>query len=198
MIDLTFIIPYTNALYSTAPEFCPSYDEFRDMFSSGQLKSKLWVLDELSKIDSEFSNKSFVIAGSWFGTLGMMLKQKFPTILVNMIDIDQRCTSFVNSMTYYDNSIGATTSDMFEYRYIEDVIVNTSCEHINNIGQWINLLPKDRLIVLQSNNYESCADHINCVSSKEDFINKTGLEKVIFSGELVMPMYTRYMIIGRT
>lgn len=198
MIDLNFIIPYTNSLYSTHPDLCPRYDEFRDMFSEGQLKSKEWITEELAKIDPDFLYKSVAIAGSWFGTLGMMLKYKFPTILVTMIDIDPRCEAFINNMVYDDGAMRAVTKDMYTYRYIEDIIINTSCEHIPDIEKWISLLPKGRLVVLQSNNYTEEEDHINCITSKEELIEQSGLTNIIFAGELEFSMYTRYMIIGRT
>ena len=66
MIDSNFIIKYTNALYSTPAEFAPRYDEFRDMFSSGQIRSKEWAVEELQKLD--FRTHSAAIMGCWYGT----------------------------------------------------------------------------------------------------------------------------------
>ncbi len=41
MITSQFMIQFTNALYSTPEEYAPRYDEFRDMFSSGQINPLL-------------------------------------------------------------------------------------------------------------------------------------------------------------
>lgn len=197
MIDSNIIIRYTNALYSTPAEYAPRYDEFRDMFSAGQIKSKEWIIQELIKRDPYISGVSFAIAGAWYGTLGILLNKAFPDVQVNMIDIDPRCKQFIDNMIY-DIPASAVTEDMYEYRYKEDYIINTSCEHIPDLREWLNIIPMGRTVILQSNNFVLGAGHINCAHSKEEFIQQTGLSKISYSGELVMPMYTRYMIIGRT
>jgi hypothetical protein len=101
-------------------------------------------------------------------------------------------------MIYSNPSLKTITDDMYLYSYTEDVIINTSCEHIDNVQDWLSLLPADRMVVLQSNNYIGGNGHINCVHSKEEFVEQTGLSDILYSGELVMPMYTRYMVIGKT
>jgi len=198
MINSGFIIQYTNALYSTPTEDAPRYDEFRDMFSSGQINSKEWILRELAKIDPIWQNKKFVIAGAWFGTLGMMLKYRFPSIEVTFLDLDPRCEKFINNIIYNNKDMKCITGNMYEYHYTEDIIINTSCEHIENVRGWLNCIPSDRMVVLQSNNFVLGSGHINCIESEEEFIEQIGLSNVIYSGELKMPMYTRYMVIGKT
>ena len=195
MIDSKFIIKYTNALYSTPPEFAPRYDEFRDMFSSGQIYSKEWIVDELVKLRF-MTVQSVIIAGAWYGTLGIMLKDKFPDIDMTFLDMDPRCEKFIHNIVYADPTMKCITDDMYRHSYTEGVIINTSCEHIEDIQQWLSLLPSRSIVVLQSNNYLSGAGHINCVNSKEAFIEQTGLTDVLYAGELEMPMYTRYMVIA--
>ena len=197
MIDSEFIIKYTNALYSTPVEFAPKYDEFRDMFSSGQIYSKEWIIKELHNIDLEYFEKKFIIVGAWYGTLGLMIKSKFPNSGITMLDIDPRCEKFINNMIYNDNTLKSVTEDMYEYDYIEDIIINTSCEHIENIQDWLSLLPKNSTVILQSNNYIDGTGHINCIHSEEEFKKQTGLSNILYSGKLEMPMYDRYMLIGK-
>jgi len=198
MIDSDFIIKYTNALYSTPAEFAPRYDEFRDMFSSGQIRSKEWIIRELHRLDPIYQGKSFIVAGAWYGTLGMMIKWRFPSVKVTMLDIDPRCEKFIHNMIYDNPSLKTITGDMYRHSYIEDVIINTSCEHITDVGKWVALLPKNRTIILQSNDYIAGSGHCNCVQSEEEFIEQAGLSNILYSGKLEMPMYTRYMIIGKT
>lgn len=195
MIDSEFIIRYTNGLYSTPIEHQPRYDEFRDMFSFGQLASKEWLISELTKHD--IGNKSVLITGAWFGTLGVLLKKIVPTTDITLVDIDPRCEVFLRNITHDISGIKANTADMYGYVYQEDIIVNTSCEHIGNVGSWLGLIPKNTTVVLQSNNFTDGSGHINCAYSKEDFLSQTNLSEVWYIGELVMPMYTRYMIIGK-
>jgi len=198
MIDSNFIIQYTNALYSVPSTDAPRYDEFRDMFSFGQIKSKEWLVNELYNLDPSHENKSFVIAGAWFGTLGTMIKRKFPSVLINMIDIDPRCEKFIHKMFYDNGAVNGITIDMYEYHYKEDFVINTSCEHIHDLREWINVLPLGRTVVLQSNNDRTGSGHINCVDSEEELIQQSGLSKILYKNKLVMPMYTRYMVIGET
>ena len=197
MIDADFIIRYTNALYAAPAEFAPRYDEFRDMFSSGQIHSKNWLVKELSAYSAAFSNSSLLIVGAWFGTLGLLLKQSNPSTDITLLDIDPRCETYTNHVMFGLPGIKSVTCDMYEYRYTESVVINTSCEHIANLPEWLSLIPKNTIVVLQSNNFVDGSGHVNCVSSKEDFIKQSGLHDIWYSGQLVMPMYTRYMIIGK-
>lgn len=197
MIDTNFIITYTNGLYITEPKNAPRYDEFRDMFSSGQLISKQWAVDELKKTKLVF-DQHIIIVGSWFGTLGMMLRSKYPHVKLTMLDIDPRCRVFLDNIIYNYEDIFPITGDMYDYKYTQDVIINTSCEHISDVRKWLDLIPKGKIVLLQSNDFFRGEDHLNCVKSKEEFEEQTKLETVLYSGELITPMYTRFMIIGKT
>ena len=196
MIDSRFIIRYTNGLYTTDPADAPTYEEFRDMFSSGQIISKEWVIDTLNSLKIIW-NQSVVVAGAWYGTLGIMLKQEYPNIALTLLDIDPRCNAYLQNIIYGDNEIYSVIGDMYEYKYTEDIVINTACEHIPNVKGWLDLMPKDTTVVLQSNNFVDGEGHINCVSGIEDFLKQTSLSKVLYSGSLITPMYTRYMIIGK-
>lgn len=194
MIDTDFIIRYTNALYSTPPKYAPRYDEFRDMFSSGQIKSKEWAVEELQKLDFGIHNAA--IMGCWYGTLGLMLKNAFPKLFLELVDIDPRCEKFNEKIFYDVPYVNLHTMDMYDWQGTEDLIINTSCEHIPDLQDWLLFMPEGTMVLLQSNNYIAGNGHINCVNSKEEFITQSGLRNILYSGELVMPMYTRYMIIG--
>lgn len=196
MITSEFIIKYTNALYSTPKEYSPSYDEFRDMFSNGQIKSKEWLINQL--INLNLDNKTYLIAGAWFGTLGLLIKKQFPLANVTMLDIDPRCKTFIDNIIYNEDDLNCITHDMYTYSYNEDIIINTSCEHINNVDKWISIIPKNKTVILQSNNYKKGTGHINCVESEDELIEKSRLVNVLYKGKLEMPEYSRFMVIGKT
>ena len=198
MIDADFIIRYTNALYSTPACDAPRYEEFRDMFSSGQIHSKNWLVKELGNYSAIFEKSSAIVVGSWYGTLGLMLKRAYPFMHVTMLDIDPRCKIFVDNVIYNQPGIAAITGDMYTYNYKESLVINTSCEHIPSVSDWLANISRNTLVALQSNNYTAVPDHISCVESKEEFAEQTGLKDIWYSGQLAMPMYTRYMIIGKT
>lgn len=197
MIDNKFIITFTNGLYTTDADSAPRYDEFRDMFSSGQLLSKQWAVSELSKI-IKIQPRSMIITGSWFGTLGLLMKYQFPTCRIVLLDIDPRCEKYITNIVYNYPDIVPITGDMYDYKYVEEIVVNTSCEHIPDVRKWLNLLPPRTTVVLQSNNFFAGHDHVNCVNSVSEFMKQTNLSDYQFSGEFKTPMYTRYMLIGLT
>jgi hypothetical protein len=92
----------------------------------------------------------------------------------------------------------AVTADMCSIRSDADVIINTSCEHITQeqYDLWISGVPYNSLIVLQSNNY-NIPEHVRTAQSLEDFKNQCGLGRIEWAGELELPLYKRFMVIGR-
>lgn len=201
-MSFEIIQKYTDALYITSPEVMPTYNEFRDMFSAGQIKSKLWLVDELSQV-LPAPPKSLAIAGAWYATLAFILKSRFPHLSVNCLDIDARCKKFVDLLLERSKDnfwLQYFTEDMYKYSFTEEVVVNTSCEHISNLPEWLRLLPASKLVVLQSTNYQQAEGHINCTSSTSNFIEQTSgqLKTILYSGELNLSIYSRYMIIGKT
>lgn len=168
------------------------------MFSSGQIHSKEWIIQELTKVAFFTDISSIAIVGAWYGTLGIMLSKQMPSTHITMLDIDPRCEKFIKNIIYNSSTLSTVTEDMYRYNYTEDCVINTSCEHISSVNAWLDLLSKNTMVVLQSNNYVAGGGHINCVNSKDEFLNQVKLNEIIYTGELVLPMYTRYMIIGKT
>ena len=56
-------------------------------------------------------------------------------------------------------------------------------------------MPHNSLLVLQSNNY-NIPEHVRTVKDLEEFKQQCNID-VLWAGELVLPLYTRYMIIGK-
>lgn len=199
MINSDFMIKYTNGLYSTPADMAPRYDEFRDMFSSGQLMSKEWLVHELQELqisgDITPDMRRYVIAGSWFGTLGQMIMDQIFGSQVTFLDIDPRCEKFLHNIHRDDPSVKIVTGDMYEYLYNEDIIINTSCEHIPDLKAWLDLIPNGSVVVLQSNNYR-IPEHISCIDSIDELVDNAKLSVVKYKGALETPVYTRFMVIG--
>jgi hypothetical protein len=169
-----------------------------DAFWSGQLKSKEWLIDTLIK--HIHSGVDIDIHGGWVGVLASMLFQsKIPVWNIRSIDIDPHCEQIANTMNKKEEMSGhfkAITANMCNIITEADVIINTSCEHITQeeYEQWLNNIPSDSLIVLQSNNYQ-IDEHIRIANSLEHFKEQSHIN-VFESVELELPLYTRYMIIG--
>jgi hypothetical protein len=170
-----------------------------DAFWSGQLKSKEWLITNLRKHVKKFVTVD--IHGGWVGTLASLLFQSdIPVIAIRSIDIDPTCESIAIMMNKQEEIVGkfrAVTADMCAIRSDADVIINTSCEHITQeqYDLWLSGMPHNSLLVLQSNNY-NIPEHVRIANSLEEFKQQCGIN-VIWAGELELPMYTRYMVIGK-
>lgn len=176
-----------------------------DAFWQGQMKSKQWLIENLeysilSEISTVNSPLTVDIHGGWVGVLSSMLFQSNISIKhIRSIDIDSSCESIAIMMNKHEEMQGrfrAVTADMCNIRSDADLIINTSCEHIDQ-GQydlWLSDLPQNSLIVLQSNNYK-ITEHIRTADNLEKFIKQSRIN-VLQARELQLPLYKRFMIIG--
>lgn len=170
-----------------------------DCFWAGQMKSKDWLCKELRKHIHKFV--SVDIHGGWNGVLASMLFQSdVPIDSIRSIDIDPSCEPIANMMNKLEEMHGkfrAVTADMCTIRSDSDVIINTSCEHITQeqYELWLSGMPFNSLLVLQSNNYD-IPEHIRIANNLEEFKQQCGI-KVLWAGELELPLYKRFMIIGK-
>jgi hypothetical protein len=91
----------------------------------------------------------------------------------------------------------AGTGDMCNLISFVDVVINTSCEHISQeqYETWLGKRTNSQLLVLQSNNYD-IPEHVRIANSLQEFKEQSHI-KVLWAGELELPLYTRYMIIGK-
>lgn len=171
-----------------------------DAFWSGQLKSKEWLIANLRLNVNKFV--SIDIHGGWVGVLASMIFQSdIPVTSIRSVDIDPTCEPIAINMNKVEEMVGkfhAVTADMCEIRSDADVIINTSFEHItqHQYELWLSGLPHNSLIVLQSNNY-NIPEHVRIAQDLNEFKNQSNLTNILYAGELELPLYKRFMIIGR-
>ena len=170
-----------------------------DAFWSGQLKSKEWLITNLRKNVNKFV--SIDIHGGWVGVLASMLFQSDIYITnIRSIDIDPTCEPIATMMNKKEEMAGkfrAVTADMCAIRSDADVVINTSCEHITQeqYDLWLSGMPYNTLLVLQSNNYD-IPEHVRSANDLDEFKTQSKIN-VLWAGELELPLYKRFMIIGR-
>ena len=171
-----------------------------DAFWSGQLKSKEWLITNLRLNVNKFV--SIDIHGGWVGVLASMIFQsEIPVTSIRSVDIDPTCEPIATNMNKVEEMVGkfrAVTADMCAIRSDADVIINTSFEHItqDQYELWLSGLPHNSLIVLQSNNY-NIPEHVRIAQDLNEFKNQSNLTNILYAGELELPLYKRFMIIGR-
>jgi hypothetical protein len=169
-----------------------------DAFWRGQIQSKEWLIENLKPFVTKTSRID--IHGGWVGVLASMIFQSgIPARYICSVDIDPVCepiATMMNKPEEIDGKFRAITADMCTVPISGDVIINTSCEHISQeqYEVWLNRLPKDSIIVVQSNDY-AIHEHVRIAKSLEEFKKQSGITE-LWSGSLKTQLYTRWMIIG--
>jgi hypothetical protein len=170
-----------------------------DAFWSGQLNSKEWLITNLRKNVKKVV--TIDIHGGWVGVLASMLFQSDIYVTkIRSVDIDPTCEPIATMMNKKEEMAGmfrAITADMCAIRSDADVIINTSCEHITQVQfeLWKSGIPHNSLLVLQSNNYD-IPEHVRTAQNLDEFVEQCDLGTVLWAGELELPLYKRFMVIG--
>lgn len=191
-----------------------------DCLSQGQIKSKRWIIDELKTLDLDLG-VVFLCAG-WYGLLATMLfENNIPMKHCLSFDIDEPASHvaftfnkpwLIDEWRFYAVVEDIHNVDFSGYYwkpwsnkqqmevgpiYVEpDTIINTSCEHIENFDTWYEGIPEGKLVILQSNDYEDVKEHVNIHPDLDSFARQTPLSEELYSGELELDNYTRFMRIG--
>jgi hypothetical protein len=211
-----FIKNYTNLITgSYSSDF-----NIIDAFSKGQLDSKNWLVTQLKQLNLELGTV-WILCG-WVGTLAYLIKHSDTKLNYNYIrsfDIDSRCTPLaeifnkaelinnwkfkastldVNTLNYSNHKFPTIKSNG-DVQYIQesaDTVINTSCDHMNS-NIWWDRIPAGTLVILQNNNFVEKDEHVNIVTSLNEFKDRYPMNTILYEGELDCTLYTRYMLIGR-
>ena len=168
--------------------------------NSNQHICKDWLVEQTENYISIKNNFSLCIAGGWYGLLAHKFRQKYGARITKLttFDRDKQC-GVIGQQMYPNNKIN------FEWQSVEnfdpvdyDVIVSTSCEHWGDkvLNNFLSKKQVNTVVVLQSNNYFSRPDHINCKNNLQDFEKSINLS-ILDSQELHREDYTRYMIVAK-
>jgi hypothetical protein len=177
--------------------------------NKNQIASKMWLADALhDSYGADLGN--VLILGGWLGVLGavMLHDERFAIRKVVSLDIDPQCAAIAESMNATHVRAGrfaAVTADMLQVDYERgigdagraDLVINTSCEHLGDFGLWYARIPAAQQLVIQSNDYFACDEHVNCVADLAAFRAQAPMREVRFAGARRMRHYTRFMLIGR-
>ena len=174
-------------------------DRILESFWKGQIRSKIWLIENLRP----FIKKSvrIDIHGGWMGVLASLLFQSGILISkITSLDLDPDCEESartINKIEEMEGRFAAITANMIDVNTEAEVVINTSCEHISQTDYetWLSNMPNDAILVLQSNNYD-IPEHIRNANSIDEFIEQSQI-KVLWAGVNHLPLYDRYMIIGK-
>jgi hypothetical protein len=199
----------------------------QDAFSRGQVLSKIWLAEELSKIEQKEFPTVFLLAG-WFGQAVKYLdKTGIQYKRIRNFDIDpiacevsdkvfniKKIDGFeVKSVEMDINNLERLYKTGLEFtiknytnghehseKRFPSLVVNTSAEHFNE--DWyhkfvIRTQESDPLYIIQSNNLFDVEEHVNCVHSVEEMLVKFPMTRIEYAGEKELFGYKRFMLIGR-
>jgi hypothetical protein len=174
-----------------------------DAFSSGQIGSKIWLCEELEKLNWQ-SNLTYIYGG-WHGLTAFLLlsRGKFQVDKIRSLDVDPSCEIIADAINenwvWQDWKFKAFTQDCNNYEgQYGDLIINTSTEHFKST-EWFDRIPKGARLALQGNNmlHEEDTHQTNLL---DEFIKMYRLSKISYAGskDFVYPTwsFTRFMIIG--
>ena len=144
----------TNFVYTLKSLHEQNIDFDQDCFSRGQLQSKLWLVDELKRLNLNLGTV-FLCAG-WYGALATMIFESGLSVeKIRSFDIDPstaKIAEIFNKPWVIDNwKFKPVVQDIHEIRFEEHIydvlkkdgttetlydtpntMMNTSCEHIDN------------------------------------------------------------------
>ena len=200
------------------------YETMSDAFSRSQMKSKIWLAEELEKFMPECEN--MIILAGWNGQLADIIRHKILYRKCRIVDIDQQACwnsdyifnidrlgnhkvksvcADINNLTLHSNGYeweveNFKTGEKYTEKFNPDLIVNTSAEHMTT--KWFDQIRFKKweempTVVIQSNNYFDLPEHINCVYSSNHMEKMYPMKEIYYSGELQLKGYKRVMLIGK-
>jgi len=195
MNDKILVGKYSDTLFTLHRNNVPHITNFVESFRTNQIKCKNWLVQELANTRTSFDK--VLVVGSWNGILLYeLMKQECDVGWFDFLDIDEmthihRDIYFsVNNMKKNYNSLKVDATEYSDFSSY-DLIINTSCEHMKPLPP-VN----GPLYALQSNNYRSIKEHINCVDSAHQLKEQYQLSQIICKTRLKFDNYTRFMVIG--
>lgn len=179
-------------------------------FNANQIASKAWLLDRtFETLGGAFGSVS--VLGGWYGALGTLLlgDARFRVARVLSYDIDPTCAPVaqrINAEAAAQGRFEAITADAATLDYdfgaaprdlAPDLVINTSCEHMPVASAWYDPIPAGMAMVVQSNDYFECDEHVNCVADLAELKAQLPMSEQYYEGTLKRRRYSRFMLIGR-
>ena len=177
----------------------------KDVFSSGQVTSKLWLCEELEKLYDRIDH-IWIYAG-WYGMTAFLLKARNNIDIkkIRSFDIDPSCEQLADRINenwvFQEWAFKAYTSDCNHIQPAigaPDLIINTATEHFDS-KEWWDKIPAGMPVVLQGNNMHH-EQHVVYTGSLADFVNLYPLSKLQYAGQKDFKYetwgFSRFMVIG--
>ena len=182
----------SRILYSAPLSEAEAYAMLRDSLSLGQLRSKLEALRLVQNTKLKFDSALFL--AHWHGLFPRMLKNFDLIKRADGFELDAKWVNFSNlfnaGWSWKSTQQDARTAEQEKY----DLVVNTSCEHMDN--SWTKKILADTYVLAQTTNYAH-ESHVNTCSDLQEFKNKLNFSNIIEATETDCEIYTRYTVLAK-
>ena len=196
----------------------------KDAFSRSQIKSKIWLTEELIKIKTNYDN--VIVMAGWYGQIKSIYDKRLTYAKMRIVELDKSAcetsdyifnlsnlenykvksvNADINNLTLHKNGYEWNVENFkentkFTEKFTPNLIINTSAEHMTE--EWYNQIrfreiESDPVVAIQSNNMFDGEGHVNCVHSIDHMKKKFPMKDILFEGELQLKGYKRVMLIGR-
>lgn len=186
---------FADALFYMNIKNIPNLSQFNESFRTNQIRCKSWLVDEIATTKAHY--EKVLVVGSWNSVLLYELfKEECDISWFHFLDSDpivHRHRDIYFDFHKMPKNYDSITTDAGLYSDFEsyDLIINTSCEHMKPLPSVYG-----PLYALQSNNYTSIKEHINCVNSTKELKNQYNINQTVYEGTKKFNNYDRYMVIG--
>ena len=175
-----------------------------DSFSPNQFKSKENLINHIKKLNILNSESEIVIFGCWYGSI--LIPAFYNKVKrITAIDIDDNVIGIAKNRIFknYDK-IDFIVNDAFVWANKSsrikntNLIINTSCEHMQPIKNLPILNNINSYFAFQSNNMFDIETHINCVNSIEEFKKQLPSKaKILIEDQIEEDRGIRFTLIGQ-
>lgn len=183
------------------------------------MRSKAWAVNELLKLGHELG--VIYVLGGWLGILPLLMfsEPRLRFTKIRSFDIDPKCAPIADRVNIEhvitDWRFKAVTKDMYDLNYDRsnyeitfedrppkvisescDTVINTSCDHLSDFARWWKRIPTGKLVLIQNNDFAYHQGAVNTLKSLDQMREQAPMSKVVYSGQLELPKYRRFMMIG--
>ena len=175
-----------------------------DSFSPNQFKSKENLINHIKKLNILNSESEIVIFGCWYGSI--LIPAFYNEVKrITAIDIDDNIIGIAKNRIFknYDK-IDFIVNDAFVWANKSsrikstNLIINTSCEHMQPMKNLPILNNINSYFAFQSNNMFDIETHTNCVNNIEEFKKQLPSKaKILIEDQIEEDRGIRFTLIGQ-
>jgi SAM-dependent methyltransferase len=175
-----------------------------DSFSPNQFKSKENLINHIKKLNILNSESEIVIFGCWYGSI--LIPAFYNEVKrIAAIDINDKYIRIAKNRLFKNyNKIDFINEDVFSWSMTNErifrtnLIINTSCEHMQPMKNLSVLNNINSYFAFQSNNMFDIPTHINCVKNIEEFKKQLpNKAKILIEDQIEEDRGIKFTLIGQ-